>query len=316
MQKISKSKTSLIKVIIICLILVLLSSVGVMAVESKLNMVKIELSNGYEMTVLTSKKNVKEILDDNNIILEENEKVSPNLDQEISESKKIKISDKSEQEIEIAKISESKIETTLNELLESYDTIIEKIEVVEEAIPFETITKDISEGATSTKNRILQNGKEGLKKITYKVKYQNDTEIERIQISEEIVKEPVNKIVQVSSNVVTSRSESSARAATGSKAEYQAYAKERCVAYGWSEDDFNCLVKLWNRESGWNPYAHNSRSGAYGIPQALPGSKMASCGSDYLTNYQTQINWGLNYIKSRYGNPSNAWNNSQTKGWY
>ena len=72
MQKISKSKTSLIKVIIICLILVLLSSVGVMAVESKLNMVKIELSNGYEMTVLTSKKNVKEILDDNNIILEEN----------------------------------------------------------------------------------------------------------------------------------------------------------------------------------------------------------------------------------------------------
>ena len=316
MQKISKSKTSLIKVIIICLILVLLSSVGVMAVESKLNMVKIELSNGYEMTVLTSKKNVKEILDDNNIILEENEKVSPNLDAEISESKKIKISDKSEQEIEIAKISESKIETTLNELLESYDTIIEKIEVVEESIPFETITKDISEGATSTKNRILQNGEEGLKKITYKVKYQNDTEIERIQISEEIVKEPVNKIVQVSSNIVTSRSESTPRAATGSKAEYQAYAKERCNLYGWSENDFNCLVKLWNRESGWNPYAHNSSSGAYGIPQALPGSKMASYGSDYLTNYKTQINWGLNYIKSRYGNPSNAWSHSQTKGWY
>ena len=316
MQKISKSKTSLIKVIIICLILVLLSSVGVMAVESKLNMVKIELSNGYEMTVLTSKKNVKEILEDNNIILEENEKVSPSLEEEISESKKIKISDKSEQEIEIAKISESKIETTLNELLESYDTIIEKIEVVEEVIPFETITKDISDGAASKKNRILQNGQEGLKKITYKVKYQNDTEIERNKISEEIIKEPVNKIVQVSSNVVTSRSESSARATSGSKAEYQAYAKERCAAYGWSENDFNCLVKLWNRESGWNPYAHNSRSGAYGIPQALPGSKMASCGSDYLTNYKTQINWGLNYIKSRYGNPSNAWSHSQTKGWY
>lgn len=316
MQKISKSKTSLIKVIIICLILVLLSSVGVMAVESKLNIVKIELSNGYEMTVLTSKKNVKEILEDNNIILEENEKVSPSLEEEISENKKIKISDKSEQEIEIAKISESKIETTLNELLESYDTIIEKIEVVEEAIPFETITKDISEGAASTKNKILQEGEEGLKKITYKVKYQNDTEIERNQISEEIIKEPVNKIVQVSSNVITSRSEGNIRRATGSVAEYQAYAKERCLAFGWSDNDFNCLVKLWNRESGWNPYAHNSRSGAYGIPQALPGSKMASSGSDYLTNYKTQINWGLNYIKSRYGSPSVAWNHSQTKGWY
>ena len=82
MQK-SKKKISLIKMIIICLILVLLSGVGVMAVTTQVNTVKIQLSNGYEMTVLTSKKNVKEILEDNNIILESNEKVTPNVDEEI-----------------------------------------------------------------------------------------------------------------------------------------------------------------------------------------------------------------------------------------
>ncbi len=90
-------------------------------------------------------------------------------------------------------------------------------------------------------------------------------------------------------------------------AEYQAYARARCSAYGWSTADFNCLVALWNKESGWNPNAYNSRSGAYGIPQALPASKMATAGTDYRTNYKTQINWGLSYIKSRYGSPSAAW---------
>ena len=83
MQK-NKKKLSLIKMIIICLILVLLSGVGVMAVTTQVNTVKIQLANGYEMTVLTSKTNVKEILEDNNIILENNEKATPNVDEEIS----------------------------------------------------------------------------------------------------------------------------------------------------------------------------------------------------------------------------------------
>ena len=115
---------------------------------------------------------------------------------------------------------------------------------------------------------------------------------------------------------VTSRSSDERVAVSGTVAEYQAYAKERCYAFGWSDSDFNCLVKLWNRESNWRVTAKNSSSGAYGIPQALPASKMASCGSDYLTNYKTQINWGLGYIKARYGTPTAAWNHSQQKGWY
>lgn len=102
-----------------------------------------------------------------------------------------------------------------------------------------------------------------------------------------------------------------------SLSDYQAYAKDLVInTYGWSEYDFECLVKLWNRESGWNPNSHNSSSGAHGIPQSLPASKMASEGADYYTNGYTQIRWGLKYIKGRYGSPSAAWANSQSKGWY
>ena len=119
------------------------------------------------------------------------------------------------------------------------------------------------------------------------------------------------------SKQVTSRGGTSVRTATGTKAEYQAYAKNLCInTYGWTENDFNCLVKLWERESNWNPNAHNKSSGAHGICQALPASKMASEGSDYMTNYKTQIRWGLKYITNRYGTPSNAWAHSQQKGWY
>ena len=86
-------------------------------------------------------------------------------------------------------------------------------------------------------------------------------------------------------------------------------------SYGWTEGDFSALINLWNRESGWNVSAA-SRSGAYGIPQALPGSKMASEGADWATNGETQIRWGLKYIKSTYGSPSAAWQHFQSRGWY
>ncbi|QBZ72300.1 glycosyltransferase [Streptomyces phage Circinus] len=82
------------------------------------------------------------------------------------------------------------------------------------------------------------------------------------------------------------------------------------------QSQFGCLNNLFNRESGWNPYAANPSSGAYGIPQALPGSKMASAGSDWRTNPYTQVRWGVSYIKSRYGTPCSAWAHSQSVGWY
>lgn len=87
-------------------------------------------------------------------------------------------------------------------------------------------------------------------------------------------------------------------------------------SYGWSGDQFGCLVSLWNRESGWNTHAANPSSSAYGIPQALPGSKMASAGPDWQNNAETQIKWGLGYIHDRYGSPCGAWGHSQSNGWY
>ncbi|MHB1875998.1 MAG: aggregation-promoting factor C-terminal-like domain-containing protein [Streptosporangiaceae bacterium] len=87
-------------------------------------------------------------------------------------------------------------------------------------------------------------------------------------------------------------------------------------SFGWSTSQFSCLDPLWTRESGWNPYASNPTSGAYGIPQALPGSKMASAGADWQTNPATQIKWGLGYIQATYGSPCAAWAHETTYGWY
>ncbi len=85
---------------------------------------------------------------------------------------------------------------------------------------------------------------------------------------------------------------------------------------GWSSGQFTCLDNLWTRESNWNPSADNPTSSAYGIPQALPGSKMASAGADWRTNPATQISWGLGYIADRYGDPCGAWNHFQESNWY
>jgi hypothetical protein len=92
----------------------------------------------------------------------------------------------------------------------------------------------------------------------------------------------------------------------------QAMAAER----GWTGYEWTALELLWTRESQWNDRAMNASSGAYGIPQSLPGSKMASAGADWQTNPVTQITWGLDYIAGRYGSPSAAWAHSQAVGWY
>lgn len=86
--------------------------------------------------------------------------------------------------------------------------------------------------------------------------------------------------------------------------------------FGFGYEQMAPLEALWTRESGWNTYAHNRGSGAYGIPQALPGRKMAAAGADWQTNPATQIRWGLSYIKSRYGTPAAAWNHFQKRNWY
>jgi hypothetical protein len=95
----------------------------------------------------------------------------------------------------------------------------------------------------------------------------------------------------------------------------QTYAAKAVAGRGWAPSEFSCLVNLWNRESGWNTHAYNP-SGAYGIPQALPGSKMATAGGDWQNSYQTQIDWGLGYISGSYGSPCGAWAHSNAYNWY
>ncbi|NVI86214.1 lytic transglycosylase domain-containing protein [Actinomadura sp. BRA 177] len=100
------------------------------------------------------------------------------------------------------------------------------------------------------------------------------------------------------------------------KGEAQEIAKKLMPSFGFTGDgQFGCLVKLWDRESGWNTHAANP-SGAYGIPQALPGSKMSSAGPDWRNNATTQIKWGLGYIKDRYKTPCGGWSHFQSAGWY
>jgi septal ring factor EnvC (AmiA/AmiB activator) len=96
----------------------------------------------------------------------------------------------------------------------------------------------------------------------------------------------------------------------------RAYAASQLGRYGWGSDQMSCLVRLWNQESGWRANAVNPSSDAYGIAQALPPEKMSSAGPDWLTNADTQINWGLTYIKGRYGSPCGAWAHEVSNNWY
>ena len=214
MDKKDEASISIMKIIGISLIIILVFGVSVMATEIDIRSVQITMANGYTMTVVTTKTNVEEILEDNNIVVEDDERVTPSLDDEITDSNKIVITNKSEQEVQIAKLSESGVETSIDEILKSYSPIIEKIVVEQETIPYETIPKDASQGSEDTKNKVIQQGEDGIKEITYKVKYQNEEEIEKIKLSETVVKEPVNKIVQVQRNITSRSGSTVAKTAT------------------------------------------------------------------------------------------------------
>ena len=215
MKREEQASISIMKIICVSIILILISGISVMAVNTDLKDIKITLQNGYEMSTMTSKSTVSEILEENNIILNEDQKTIPDLDSEISSGDTIKITDKSYNEVQIAKISEEGIETSLNQLLENYAPITEKIVVEQVAIPYETITKNTTGTSTETTNKVVQEGKDGIKEVTYKVKYQNDVEIEKSVISEVVVQEPVNKIIQVRKKS-TSRSSTLPRTSSSS----------------------------------------------------------------------------------------------------
>lgn len=144
------------------------------------------------------------------------------------------------------------------------------------------------------------------------------------------VSAPSQASVQYNQVLVSARSKSTGKNSDGVDAESsaskvkaiddpataQAFAASKLGDYGWGQDQMTCLLPLWNRESGWRTSAENPSSLAYGIAQSLPAEKMASVGADYRTNHETQIIWGLQYIKGRYGSPCSAWAHSNATGWY
>lgn len=206
MKKDDKASISLKKVISVSIILLLLMGISVMAVNSKVNNVKIILSDGYEMNVLTTKEKVSDILEDNHIILLPEENVIPNLDSNISDNKTIRITTDNEQTVKVTETAETSSDVTVEKLLEeNYNNIVEKLVVEQTAIPFETETKDLSTGTGDKKEVVKQKGIDGISETTYKIKYQNDVEISRTEISTNITKQPVKKIVEIRDNEVVSR---------------------------------------------------------------------------------------------------------------
>ncbi|MCL2735056.1 MAG: ubiquitin-like domain-containing protein [Propionibacteriaceae bacterium] len=176
------------------------------------------------------------------------------------------------------------------------------------AIPFQT---DNSADPNAPKGQvtIVTKGVNGVMSQTVVQTLHDGAIISEDVHSEEVSVEPVTQVQKTGSKP-------SVAPVSVTPGSAQAIAYDMVIARGWDDGQFQCLVNLWNRESGWNVSAHNKSSGAYGIPQALPGSKMASAGADWQTNPATQITWGLGYITGRYGTPCSAWSSFQSKGWY
>lgn len=178
---------------------------------------------------------------------------------------------------------------------------------VTETLPFETETIDEPALPQGYKH-VRTAGRAGQAVTTYAVRTLDGTEVSRTVVSREVTREPRTEVV-----VVGTADPASVSVDPGSA---RATGKALAAARGWGDDQFVCLDKLWTKESNWRWDAHNTSSGAYGIPQALPGNKMASAGADWQTNPSTQITWGLGYIAGRYGTPCDAWAHSMASGWY
>jgi len=159
--------------------------------------------------------------------------------------------------------------------------------------------------------KITKPGVNGMSTNVWRVTIVDGVEESRELINQTIITEPVAQVVQEGYTPPTRPAP-----ATVEPGSPQDIARGLLPEFGFGDDQFGCLVDLWNRESHWRVNAQNPTSGAYGIPQALPGSKMGTFGDDWQTNPVTQIKWGLNYIKNRYGSPCAAWAHSEAVGWY
>lgn len=237
--------------------------------------------DGASMTTVTALSTVRDVLLDLDVVLDEGDTVSAELDEQLTDNQTI----------------------TVKRAGTDSDTVTE-------TLAFKTVERK-DDSLVKGQKLVIQKGKAGKAVTTYGITTHDGAESERVVIARSVLTEPVDEIIGIGTLVVADPS-----AKVLSPSEARALAKSMVLARGWEESQFVCLDKLWTKESNWRVKAENRSSGAYGIPQSLPGSKMGSVGSDWRTNAKTQITWGLKYISGRYGTPCDAWGHSQRKNWY
>ncbi len=184
------------------------------------------------------------------------------------------------------------------------------VETIEEPLEPESITQTDKYLPVGYK-KVVSRGDPGLQLAMYSVTSVNGVETDRELLASFVVKQPTHDVVSVGALVVPSRGP----IVPGSNRDI---GRQLAASWGWTGIEWLCLDNLFERESNWRTTADNPTSSAYGIPQALPGSRMASAGADWLTNPATQITWGLGYIKGRYGTPCGAWGkwSERSPHWY
>lgn len=245
--------------------------------------------NGENTTVLgTNFTDVKSVLDAGDIVLDPNDTVSPALDEKVGESTVITI-----------------------------DRAGAQVETSESKIAFNEVRKETAALPKGTE-KVEQEGVEGVMETTNLVTRAGDQVKSSNTIASWVKTAPVDRIVLVGTGSTAKQSTSSGGSlgTTVPASEMQQWAHDYLISNGYTEADFSAAVYIISHESGWNPRAKNPSSGAYGLAQALPGSKMASAGADWATNYQTQFRWFLGYCNSRYGSLSGAYNFWVKNHWY
>lgn len=291
------------------LIIMLIVVLSVSAYATKMDIIKSEIifHDGSKLSFATkSNNNAEEILKENNIVLLDDEVIKESNEGD----KKIIYIDKKNSNENIVK-SENFKEISSEVIRNDNSSIIEKIEIETIEIPFNTITKE-SKNQDNTRSMVIQIGENGIKEIKYKSIYKNQELIDRKILEEKVTKEPKDKIVQLVPKV-TSRSLSRVNIPPG---EARAAFEQVCAEKGVSASERNAWAELISRESGWRTTATNRGTGAYGLPQSLPGRKMATHGSDWRTNPRTQLRWMYDYTKGRYDSFGNALSIQKDRGWY
>ena len=235
--------------------------------------------NGKSRVVLGEKANmttVKDVLETGDIVLDPEDSVTPSLDSKVSESTVISIN-------------------RANTTVETTDT----------DIAFNEVRKETS-SLPNGQEKVETEGEKGVLETTSLVTRSGDKVVSSNVFTSWVKKAPVDKVILVGTSTVSSPSAASLGTTTPA-GEIQSWAHDYLISNGYSEADFTAANFIISHESGWSPTATNPSSGAYGLPQALPGSKMASAGADWQTNYQTQFKWFVNYCNSRYGSISGAY---------